>query len=154
MATHWKSPHPDCGPESYDALRETLLAGFVAPGAKSFRSATRCRGWDSASPDFRCRSALEDGLSAPLHALVEQLGMSDRWLHNHLPVKTALYAFPPPELAESLGATATSPRPLQEQVRGHVSPRALSLVGFFTDGLRTAFGDWVDAGQPSLALLR
>lgn len=41
---------------------------------------------------------------------------------------------------------------LQEQVRGHVSPRALSMVGFFTDGLRTAFGDWVLVGvEPYLS---
>ncbi len=198
MATQWTDPHPDSGPETHCASREVFLNGFVVPGtivpfgqAKVVVGVLRAR-------LAAVEAALEEGLSVPMHDLAARLHMSYGWLHFHFPVKTALYAFPPPELAESLGgagAAATSwadvgplVRPvvlaldanpegrsllsglvmlhranptlaasdgyfasaLHEQVRGHVSPRALSLVGFFTDGLRNAIGEWVDAGQPSL----
>ena len=151
--------------------------------------------------ELKAKAALEEGLSATMHDLALHIGLSDRWLQNHFPIKTALYAFPPPELAESMGRSGRTARSwsevgplvrpvfvaldanlearsllsalvrlhrkhhqleacdgyfaaaLREQVRGHVSPHAVSLIGFFTDGLRAAFGDWVDTGQPSLTFV-
>ena len=202
MATNWRDPHPDSGPESHCALSEALLNGFVVPGTiVPFGHAKVIAGilWARLAA---VEAALEKGPSASsMHDLATRLQMSYGWLQSHFSVKTALYAFPPPELAESLGGAggaATSwaevgplVRPvflafdanpegrsllsglvtlhranhdlaacdgyfaaaLHEQVRGHVSPRALSMVGFFTDGLRTAFGEWVDAGQPSLGFV-
>ena len=108
MATQWKCPRPESGPESHDAITRSLLAGFVAPGAVLAFGHEKVVAGILQARIFAVGVALELGLSAPLHALVERLGVSDRWLQNHFPVKTALYAFPPPELAESLGAAGAA----------------------------------------------
>jgi hypothetical protein len=193
-----RGPRPASGSESWTALDDALLFGFLSP----FDALTPGRRRTLASR-MRARVYAVDawvaaGAPPTRKSIASAVDMSDRWLSTQFPRKTDLYAFPPPELARSCAVSSAQSktrswddianciRPvfviLQENNDGrrlmaglvqlyeqHTDlnetnsafatelrkgitwrrPRkTLSIADLFAGGLRLAFEDWVEAGQP------
>ena len=160
-----KDRHPATGPNSYCALNQAVLAGFVVPGVDLPHGQRKIAAARLRARMMAVDSWLGTGTRPSNHVLAERLGMSERCLSYQFENQSALYAFPPPELALSMsaacgGSTAwtdiarlvgpifvaldTNPQGrmlLSGLVRLHRSSPALTdMDGYFAHALRDAIG--------------
>jgi hypothetical protein len=99
-----KDRHPATGPDSYYALDQAVLAGFVVPGVDLPHGQRKIAAARLRARMIAVDSWLETGERPSNRVLAERLGMSERCLSYQFESQSALYAFPPPELALSMSA--------------------------------------------------
>ena len=198
MAISSKDLRPSNGPDSFHDRDRALLSGFVVPGIDLPHGERKVAVAHLQARIIAVGTWVATGNRLSHKELADLVGVSGRCLSNYFPIQSALYAFPPPELARSLcGASvdawawdeiARLVRPvfsaleLNPQARelmsglvvlhrrhteltetdGHFSTALRNeletkrdrntrpITGLFADGMRLAFEDWFDDGEPSL----
>ncbi len=78
------------------------IQGFIAKGANPLPRERHSIALKIEARSVAVRLALNFGLRSPLRSVADQMGKSVRNLHFQFKTKEAMFAFPPPEMADAL----------------------------------------------------